>query len=452
MTFATDQAYQTVPSVSPAPPFLQRECDCGESAGASEQCASCTENEKLGLQTKLTVNAPGDAYEQEADRVADQLVSDQNSPDTATSAPVGTAVLQRQEDGLQRQGMEEEEEEMQLQRREGAEEEEEEMQAKGAPVARTPQPGFASRLSSEAQSGRALSPDIRSNFESRLGRDLSAVRIHDTPRSHRLNRDINARAFTHRNHIYFGTGQYDHHSTSGRHLLAHEITHTLQQTGAPEIQRSVHSKSKCTASKHNAPAKPLEKIAELEKRASQLAAGTGLLMGLESISFSDPTLSKSTEFKAYEERFGTAPKKGKRWKSRFRGKRFKVENDAIEHELNAVAKNFQKISKWFSGNVRYVCPGKSRYTIPGCQRGKCTALAEACPGSRWMGLCPGFWTMASDDARSVAMIHEAVHARLRYSPHSIKPPRRRIRNPECYEAVVSDVYGLGLTSFTCPKV
>jgi len=234
-------------------PTLQRACTaCAAKADG--------ERERYGVQTKLTVSDPGDRWEQEADRIADAVVADRPTP---LSGPLSvTANLQRQE-----ADMEEEEEELQtkpadLQRQDEGPEGEEELQTKPADLqcqeeeeeeplqarrasahAHGAAPGrdFAARLSSESQGGEALDPATRAAFEPRFGRDLSGVRLHAGGGAAALSRRINARAFTHRNHIFFAGGQLDTRSRAGRHLLAHEIVHTFQQghggPTAPQLQR-----------------------------------------------------------------------------------------------------------------------------------------------------------------------------------------------------------------------
>ncbi|MEX0348078.1 MAG: DUF4157 domain-containing protein [Paracoccaceae bacterium] len=455
MTERTHATHQTHSAPTPAVTGLvQRACSCGESAGASGKCTSCAADDKLGVQTKLTIGPPGDAYEREADRVADAVVTGRDAGSISSLGPGG---LQRQEaeeeEEMQLQRQEaEEEEEMQLQRQEA--EEEEELQAKpaGARAGPAASQGFAQRMGHESAAGRSLDAATRAQFEPRFGMDLSHVRLHDGAGAQQLSHEIGARAFTHQNDIYFAAGQYSPDTEQGQRLLAHEITHTFQQ-GGEAVRRKVSGKSNCPASLHNAPKKPLDALEKLDKRAAHLAQGTANVFELQSLLHGDPSMRTGAVNKAYEERFGTAPKKGKRWKSRFSKKKFKNEADAVEHELGRVSTNYARIAKWFEGNVRYRCPGTKSYTIPGCASGPCgAAYAESCPGSRQMGICPDFWTMPSDDSRAATLIHEAVHARLKYKKHSTSSLHRRIRNPECYEAVVSDVYGLKLSTFDCPKV
>ena len=80
--------------------------------------------------------------------------------------------------------------------------------------------------------GRPLPAPLRSGFESRFGSDFGGVRIVTGEGAARLNDSLNARAFTVGNHIWFGRREYNPESLTGQRLLAHELTHTLQQDAA----------------------------------------------------------------------------------------------------------------------------------------------------------------------------------------------------------------------------
>ncbi|NML21664.1 DUF4157 domain-containing protein [Pseudoflavitalea sp. G-6-1-2] len=112
-----------------------------------------------------------------------------------------------------------------------------------------------SRLGAEKGKGSPLPESTRSSMESSFGADFSGVRVHTGSSANQMNQDLGAKAFTHGNDIYFNKGQYDTSSKSGNSLLAHELTHTIQQgassqkneegpvqraplTGANHIQRS----------------------------------------------------------------------------------------------------------------------------------------------------------------------------------------------------------------------
>lgn len=79
--------------------------------------------------------------------------------------------------------------------------------------------------------GQPLNPEVRSQMEAAFGADFSAVRVHTDADADKLNRALNARAFTTANDIFFKNETYSAKSPSGRELLAHELTHVLQQTG-----------------------------------------------------------------------------------------------------------------------------------------------------------------------------------------------------------------------------
>jgi hypothetical protein len=87
-------------------------------------------------------------------------------------------------------------------------------------------------------SGRSLSEQEQHYFKSRLGLDFNSVRIHTGPAADNAARSLNARAFTLGNQVVFANGEYQPQSNSGKHLLAHELTHVVQQRhGAQQIQR-----------------------------------------------------------------------------------------------------------------------------------------------------------------------------------------------------------------------
>jgi hypothetical protein len=179
---------------------LQRKCTaCGNHTVAGGDCEECKKKNSSGLQTKLTVSAAGDSYEQEADRVADQVLS-APSHDAVRGAP------------------------LHIQRHSAAD------STSAAP---------ASVDHALADSGRPLDSAVRQNMEQRFGHDFSGVRLHSGTSAEQSARDVNARAYTVGHDIVFGTGQFAPGTGEGQRLLAHELTHVVQQrTGlARAIQR-----------------------------------------------------------------------------------------------------------------------------------------------------------------------------------------------------------------------
>jgi cytochrome c551/c552 len=88
------------------------------------------------------------------------------------------------------------------------------------------------QLNSSKGGGSPLPDEVRSFMEARFGADLSQVRVHTGSEAVEMNKELNAQAFTHGKDIYFGSGRYNPGSSEGKHLLAHELTHVIQQTGS----------------------------------------------------------------------------------------------------------------------------------------------------------------------------------------------------------------------------
>ena len=191
-------------------------------------------NRSLGVQAKLRVSQPDDAYEQEADRVADRVLR-MAEPTTSDEAH-GPA--RRQVPEVQRMCTDCEEEEEELTQQTAAPEVQRQCGACAAEeekVQRKTTDGEANEIAPEVERGLALgggqplSESTRSFFEPRFGHSFSKVRVHTGEAADRAAKSINARAFTRGNDIAFASGEHDFSSAAGRRLMAHELTHTLQQ-------------------------------------------------------------------------------------------------------------------------------------------------------------------------------------------------------------------------------
>jgi hypothetical protein len=177
-----------------------------------------------GIQAKLTVNEPGDKYEKEAERVADAVIRMSELEPAATpdeEAPSGR--LQRmcprcRRRHLQGKPLDCEECETELQRKATS--------TQGGIFSGQAQQGLVKSLPS---SGEPLPESTRAFFEPRIGRDLSDVRVHTGPTADKLARSINAEAFTRGTDLVFRRGRYDPDIGAGKKLLAHELTHVVQQ-------------------------------------------------------------------------------------------------------------------------------------------------------------------------------------------------------------------------------
>lgn len=231
------------------------------------------------IQAKLTIGQPGDKYEREADAVADRVVSNKSVPSPLTDTPSVSPIQRKCSDCEQKE---------KLQKKEGEEEvgqvdsdlqlkpifdsgqeppeenasndsaapglmrkcsacgKEEMINQKSEGADGPASPSLQSRLNSSKGSGSTLPDPVRSSMESGIGADFSGVRVHTDASAVQMNKELGAQAFTHGSDIYFNEGKYDSGSSGGRHLLAHELTHTVQQGAAvqkkPEVSKISKSK------------------------------------------------------------------------------------------------------------------------------------------------------------------------------------------------------------------
>jgi Domain of unknown function (DUF4157) len=99
-------------------------------------------------------------------------------------------------------------------------------------------PEVSAQIERARAGGSSLSPEIRGPLESAFGADFSSVQLHTGDHAEQLNRSLNAAAFTTGTDVFFGKGAYQPGTAAGDELLAHELTHVVQQSGAAE--RKVH--------------------------------------------------------------------------------------------------------------------------------------------------------------------------------------------------------------------
>lgn len=210
------------------------------------KCAGC-DQEPPKLQTKLTIGAPGDRFEQEADHMADTVM---RSPDPRATPlqPSSVRPLEIQRESTESCSISEEPKEPD--EVDEAQEDVDPDDDKETPVSPkrnsgdvSPPDDMENRLDSSRGSGRALSGNTRDFMETRFGHDFSGVRIHNGATSEHMNRDVRSLAFTSGNDVYFGAGQYRPDTDSGKRLLAHELTHVVQQSGAGASRGVVREKS-----------------------------------------------------------------------------------------------------------------------------------------------------------------------------------------------------------------
>lgn len=176
----------------------------------------------LVIQAKLAVSTPGDIYEQEADATADKVMRKPSHPDTRCAlGTISSFQPLNNSDHCDEAG---------LQRKEDAEE------------AILRDRILLHNGSASAHFGTPLSASIRQFFEPRFGVDFSDVRIHNNERAAAAAQSIGALAYTSGNNIVFGRGQFVPETQQGLRLIAHELTHVIQQANSsapPAIYRQV---------------------------------------------------------------------------------------------------------------------------------------------------------------------------------------------------------------------
>lgn len=250
------------------------------------------------VQAKLAIGQPGDRYEQEADAVADSVVQNQGrgaapaiqgkgisriqrvltaadsdaatadermeedkmvqeKPEIQREAAVAEAMAGEEEEPVQMMEAPEEEEPVQMM--EAPEEEEpvqmqhdplsprlqrameEDVQMKAEAGGSTAGPQLSNRIKNSAGKGRPLPGKARAEMELSFGTDFSGVNIHTDTEAMQMNKELGAQAFTHGQDVYFNAGKFSPEHTEGKRLLAHELTHVVQQGGGEQtsdVQRT----------------------------------------------------------------------------------------------------------------------------------------------------------------------------------------------------------------------
>lgn len=194
------------------------------------------------VQAKLTVGPVGDQHEREADRVADHVVRRLNQGsgsdvDGSTDRVQRNARVQRSEPARAPSA-----------RVRRSADDVPGVGADGGPL----DPSTDRSIKAARGRGRPLDEGVRSSMGQAFGADFSGVRVHTGGEADRLNRRVQAKAFTTGSDVFFRQGEYDPASSSGQHLLAHELTHVVQQGGAPQaddgsVQRTTSDPPTVTA-------------------------------------------------------------------------------------------------------------------------------------------------------------------------------------------------------------
>lgn len=180
------------------PRVLQRKCACGTHVPGGGECPDCAKK-PYGLQRQLSIGSSDDPQEREADLVAERVV--------ANASPAGVSAN---------------------------------VQSRGRPVPSvgaqgSDMPAPASVEETLARGGRPLDAALRGEMEQQFGHDFSGVRVHSDEAAARSAHEVAAHAYTVGNHVVFGSNQFAPGTATGRRLMAHELTHVVQQGGAGSL-------------------------------------------------------------------------------------------------------------------------------------------------------------------------------------------------------------------------
>ena len=256
------------------------------------------------IQKKLKTGTAGDQFEVEADRVADKVVNNNSSGggllqsrDEVQQKPISETISSVQakdikdEESVQKKSDKEEdkklqkksdkeedkkvqkksdkEEDKKVQKKGDKKEEEKPIQAKCAecekedkvqkkdkkeeekkvqkkeqnPEAEVQDNELEGKLDNSKGGGNGLDKKTKREMESGFGTDFSNVKIHTDTNAVQMSQELGAQAFTNGNDLYFNKGKYSPDSKEGKHLLAHELTHTVQQTGGKQKSGTIQKSS-----------------------------------------------------------------------------------------------------------------------------------------------------------------------------------------------------------------
>jgi len=386
----------------------------------SKQYDTNKSNQKNAFfQAKLSVNKPGDSYEREADSVANAVVNNSSgipvvqkkniSSIQRLSTPVEDEKLgtndarmakdkEIQEKPIQRASAEPEKEKMKgIQKKDEPMKEEEKMKGiqkkdepkkeeednVNTPSVQTKQDtatnvasnGVSSKIENSSGKGNSLSSKTMREMSSSFGVDFSDVRIHNDLEAADMNKELQAQAFTHGSDIYFNSGKFNPENSEGKFLLAHELTHVVQQTGNTKIKRKIIQRyPSCSAAQ------------DISVRDDHNRARKMLNVAIRKISSYD----------------GATPSEV---------------HDALSKHFNGSTSN--AFATWINTNLRYLSAASNlaRYecftggileSTWACTSPSVLATTFWCVPEFNIRLCPTYFGQ-SDIERSTTLIHEWVH-------------------------------------------
>ena len=285
--------------------------------------------------------------------------------------------------------------------------------------------------------GRALDPSTRSFFESSFGHDFSKVRVHSDHKAAKSAQDVNALAYTVGHNIVFNAGQYSPRPSSGKskELLAHELSHVVQQSGTKDsrLPGSIPIGSQNDPLEAEADRMAARALNGQVDAAASLGSATRSATSMLQRQAATPTPAPTTEFTGCDpalqadlkarhpvalanvDRAITALANG--WKGMTSTNQFFFKasfdpagsGDIDESFVKDVRDNYKLIKSYMS-SLTFDCDPDS-WNLCGSQKGKCKfSLMWTCFGN--VHVCPAAYNSGSTDDRLGAIIHESTHNAL----------------------------------------
>jgi len=393
-------------------------CACG---GDCPRCKS--ESGSVGT---MQISQPGDPFEREADRVADQVMR-MAEPESVSSAPAA----------IQRKCSECEADEKKV------------IRTKRGPSAHSdPTLNTEAAVRAAKGGGAPLSREVRSYFEPRFGHDFGGVRVHSDGQAAEGARAVQARAYTLGHNIMFGAGEYSPTTKEGKQLLTHELVHVVQQEKGKTnfIQRTPASKVSCaSATPLHVPgpapvdiADPVGVITAAENRANQMFDDVigeldftrQRIIAGEPAAF--PTISDAI---AQGLRLmGLDPEDRAVWTA---------PTGTGRRSVTLLLRRLRLIRGTIgSGSFFFVCLGTGMTRLGPCgppagSADLCSnAVAATCAGHFLTAFCPDFWIDSAED-QAARIIHESSHNFATFIGHT-----GRFTNAECFARLVQVFAGV----------
>ena len=392
------------------------------------------------LQAKLTIGSPDDVYEQEADRVADEVMR--------MTKPQLHGVSVRSGLGSNPQGVQQKSDSDRIQARPAG-------FSSGSQIATPPIVNEVLNLP-----GQPLDTRTRAYLEPHFGYDFSQVHVHSGAKAAESAQAVGALAYTVGNDVVFGQGHYVAGAVASNQLLAHELVHVVQQSSGlahGAIQRSVDpAQVACDPNVANMPDDPVRALHMIDSHAQAFAVYASYSLFIDSFPLGTPSIGVGKAFDAYLRRFGPPPKTSMGFLDRFSWTPHETLEAAEAQELKVLSIRFEELRDFLSGTIQYKCAPLDGALKIGTCAGVCKAtdLAVSCvpDDERTIGLCAEFWNISSVDQKAAVIIHEAAHMLFDYSEEASSDWEQRRRNPECFASFIADLVGFAPLDPSCPAL